>query len=108
MKFDTKFIQFTSLGLSIYRLTKNLNLLKFRLWLSVRTEDSVILSLLGPRSDGMAERPDGLCYNSFLRSNGTLNILKYWTASRCVATSSGRLAETSLTLSTSEIQLNVE
>jgi hypothetical protein len=41
MEFDTEFIQFTSLGPSIYRLTENLKLLKFGLWLSsVQTEDS--------------------------------------------------------------------
>jgi hypothetical protein len=43
MEFVTKFIQFTSLEPSIYRLTENLNLLKFKLWLSsVRTEVSLI------------------------------------------------------------------
>jgi len=31
-----------------------------------------ILSLSGPRPDGLAKRPDGLCYNSFLLSNETL------------------------------------
>jgi hypothetical protein len=34
MEFDTEFIQFTSLAPFIYRLTENLNLLKFGLWLS--------------------------------------------------------------------------
>jgi hypothetical protein len=33
MKFDTEFIQLTSLGPSIYSLTENLNLLRFGLWL---------------------------------------------------------------------------
>jgi hypothetical protein len=43
MEFDIKFMQLTSLGPSIYRLTKNLNLLRFRLWLSsFRTEDSYV------------------------------------------------------------------
>jgi hypothetical protein len=45
MEFDTKFIQLTSLGPSIYRLIENLNLLRFGLWLSsVRTEVSLIRS----------------------------------------------------------------
>jgi hypothetical protein len=51
-----------------------------------RLSESAILSIIGPR-------PDGLRYNSFPRSNGK---------------PSGRLAETSLILSTSKIQLNVE
>jgi len=38
MEFDTEFMQITSLEPFIYRLTENLNLLKFELWLlSVRT-----------------------------------------------------------------------
>jgi hypothetical protein len=41
MEFVIEFIKFTSLESSIYRLTENLNLLKFELWLSsVRTEVS--------------------------------------------------------------------
>jgi len=41
MEFDTEFIQNTSLGLSIYRLTGNQILLRFGLWLSsVQTEVS--------------------------------------------------------------------
>jgi hypothetical protein len=43
MEFDTEFIQITSLEPSIYRLTKNLNLLKFELWLlSVQMEISLV------------------------------------------------------------------
>jgi hypothetical protein len=43
MKFNTEFIQFTSLEPSIYRLKENLNILKIGLWLSsVRTEDSYV------------------------------------------------------------------
>jgi len=58
-----------------------------------RLSESVILSIIGPRPDGLTECPDGLRYNSFPRSNGK---------------PSGRLAKTSLIVSTSKIQLNVE
>jgi hypothetical protein len=43
MEFDIEFIQITSLEPSIYKLTENLDLLKFELWLSsVRTEVSPV------------------------------------------------------------------
>jgi hypothetical protein len=48
MEFDTEFIQLTSLGPSIYRLTENLNLLRFGLWLSsVQTEVSHVRTIFG-------------------------------------------------------------
>jgi hypothetical protein len=50
MEFVTEFIQFTSLEPSIYRLTKNLNLLKFELWLSsVRMEVSLVHTVFNDR-----------------------------------------------------------
>jgi hypothetical protein len=43
MEFNTEFMQITSLEPSIYKLTENLNLLKFELELSsVRTEVSLV------------------------------------------------------------------
>jgi len=56
MEFDTKFIQFTSLRPSIYRLTENLKLLKFRLWLlSVRMEDSHVRTVFCDRLSEIAQ-----------------------------------------------------
>jgi len=123
MEFDTEFIQFTSLEPSIYRLKKNLNLLKIELWLSsVWTEVSHVRAVF---YDCLSETAQFYPYQVHNRTAWlsvrtvfaiTLfcvqtehwNILKCWTATGRVATSSGRLAETSLTMSTSEIQLSVE
>jgi hypothetical protein len=123
MEFDTKFIQFTSLGLSIYRLTENLNLLKFGLWLSsVRTEDSHVRTVF---CDRLLETVQFFPYQVHVRTawpsvwtvfaitpfcirTKVRNILNSWIASGCVATSSGQLAETSITMLTFEIQLSVE
>jgi hypothetical protein len=56
MEFDTEFIQFSSLGPSIYRLTENLNLLKFGLWLlSVRMEDSHVQTVFCDRLSEIAQ-----------------------------------------------------
>jgi hypothetical protein len=56
MEFDTEFIQFTSLGPSIYRLIENLNPLKFRLWLSiVRTKDSHVWTVFCDRLSETAQ-----------------------------------------------------
>jgi hypothetical protein len=50
MEFDIEFIQITSLEPSIYRLTENLNLVKFELWLSsVRTEVSLVRTVFCDR-----------------------------------------------------------
>jgi hypothetical protein len=35
------------------------------------------LSLSSPRQDGLTEHPDGLLYNSFLRSNRILEYFEY-------------------------------
>jgi hypothetical protein len=123
MEFDTEFIQLTSLGPSIYRLTENLKLLRFGLWLSrVRTEVSQVRTVF---CDRLLETVQFYPYQVHVRkawpSVRTVvaithlcvrtehwNILKCWTASERVATSSGRLVEISLTVSTSEIQLSVE
>jgi hypothetical protein len=72
VEFVTEFLQFTSLKPSIYRLTEILNLDKFGLWLSSVRKNSAILSITSIRPDGLAERPNGLRYNSFPHSNGTL------------------------------------
>jgi hypothetical protein len=111
MEFDTEFIQFTSLGPCIYRLTENLNLLKFGLWLSsVRMEDSHVWTVFYDRVSETAQLfPYQVHVRTAWPSVRTVfaitpfcvqtkhwNILKCWTAS-------GRLAETSLTVSTSEI-----
>jgi len=46
MKFDTEFLEFTSLEPPIYRLEETLNLLRFGLWLlSFRTEVSHVLTV---------------------------------------------------------------
>jgi hypothetical protein len=123
MEFDTEFIQFTSLRPSIYRLTKNLNLLKFVLRLSsVLTEDSHIQTVFCDRlSETTQFFPYQVHVRTALPSVQTVfaitpfyvrmehwNILKCWTVSGRVAMPSGRLAETSLTMSTSKIQLSVE
>jgi hypothetical protein len=123
MEFDTEFIQLTSLGPSIYRLTENLNLLRFGLWLSsVQTEVSHVRTIFGAI---LSETVQFYLYQVHVRSawpsvrmvfsitpscvqTEHRNILKCWTAFGRVATSSGRLAETSLIVSTSEIQLCVE
>jgi hypothetical protein len=123
MEFDKEFIQFISLGPSIYRLTKNLNLLKFVLRLSsVLTEGSHVRTVF---CDRLLETTLFFPYQVHVRtawpSIWTIfaitpfcvrmehwNILKCWTASGHVATPSGQLAETSLTVSTSKIQLSVE
>jgi hypothetical protein len=56
MEFDTKFIQFTSLGPSIYRLIENLNLLKFGLWLlSVQTEVNHVRTIFSDRLSETAQ-----------------------------------------------------
>jgi hypothetical protein len=116
MEFDTEFIQFISLGPCIYRLTENLNLLKFGLWLSnVRTEDSHVRTVF---CDRLLETTQFFSYQvhvwtawpsvwtvfaitHFRIRTEHWNILKCWTTF-------GRLAETSLTVSTSKIQLSVE
>jgi hypothetical protein len=116
-------IQFGSLEPSIYRLKENLNLLKIRLRLSsVRTEDSYIRTVF---CDCLSETSQFYPYQvhvwtawpsirmvfsitPFCIQTEHSNILKCWTASGRVATSSGQLVETSLTMLTSEIQLNVE
>jgi hypothetical protein len=123
MEFDTKFIKFTSLEPSIYRLNENLNLLKIRLWLSsVRMEDSYIQTVF---CNCLSETAQFYLYQvhvltawpsvwtvfvitPFCIQTEHWNILKCWTASRHVATSFGQLAETSLTVSTSKIKLSVE
>jgi hypothetical protein len=70
--------------------------------------NSAILSLSGLRSDGLIERPDGLSLKSsaFERKFGVY--LNYWISSGGVAESSGRIAETSQTVSISENRLLVE
>jgi len=103
MKFDTEFIQFTSLGPSIYRLTENLNLLKFGLWLSsVRTEVSHVLTVF---RDRLSETAQFYPYQVHVQTAWPSvwmvftitpfriqmehwNILKCWTMSERVATSS--------------------
>jgi hypothetical protein len=50
MESITEFLKFTSLEPSIYRLTENLNLLKFELWLlSVRTKVSLVRTVFCDR-----------------------------------------------------------
>jgi hypothetical protein len=124
MEFDTKFIQFTSLEPSIYRLQENLNLLKIRLWLSsVRTENNYVRTVF---CDCLSETAQFYPYQVHVRTawpsvrivfaithfcvrTEHWNILKCWTTSGRIASSSRRLVETSLTVSTSEIhQLSVE
>jgi hypothetical protein len=123
MEFNTKFIQFTSLEPSIYRLKENRNLLKIGLWLSrVRTEDSYVRTVF---CDCFSEIAQFYPYQvhvwtawlsiqtvfaitHFCVQTEHWNILKCWTTSGRVATSFRRLAKTSLTVSTSEIQLSVE
>jgi len=108
---DTEFIQFTSLEPSIYRLKENLNLLKIRLWLSsVRTEDSYVRTVF---CDCLLETTQFYPYQvhvwtawpsvrtvfaitPFCVRMKHWDILKCWTVFGRVATSSGRLAETSL------------
>jgi hypothetical protein len=123
MEFNTEFIQFTSLEPFIFRLKETLNLHKFGLWLSsVRTEDSHIWTVFCDYLSKTAQfYPCQVHVRMAWTSDWTVfaitlfciqmehwNILKCWTAFGRVATSSGRLAETSLTVSTSEIQLGVE
>jgi hypothetical protein len=104
MKFDTEFIQFTSLEPSIYRLKENLNLLKIGLWLSsVVTEVSHVRTIF---CDHLSETVQFYPYQvhvwtawpsvwtvfvitPFCVRTEHWNILKCWTASERVATSSG-------------------
>jgi hypothetical protein len=66
MKFVTEFLQLKSLLPSIYRLTENLNLLRFRLWLSsVRMEDSHVWTVF---SDGLSETAQFYPYQVHIRT----------------------------------------
>jgi hypothetical protein len=123
MEFDIEFMQFTSLDPSIYRLKENLNLLKIGLWLSsVRTKVSHVWTVF---CDCLSETAQFYSYKVHFRTacpsvravfaitplcvrTEHWNIMKCWTASGRVAMSFGRLAEISLTMSTSKIQHNVE
>jgi hypothetical protein len=99
-EFNTEFCTIDNLGPSIYRLIENLNLLRFGLWLSsVRMEVSHVRTVFCDCLSKIAP---------FCIWTEHWNILKCWTVSGRVATSSRRLAETSQTMSTSEIQLRVE
>jgi hypothetical protein len=98
-------------------------MLKFKLWLSsVQTEDSHVRTVF---CDRLSEILQFFPYQvhvwmawpsvrtvfaitPFCIRMGHWNILKRWMASGCVDTSSGQLVKTSLTVSTSEIQLSVE
>jgi hypothetical protein len=110
MEFDTEFTQLTSLGLSIYRLIENLNLLRFGLWLSsVWTEVSHVHTVFCDRLSKTAQFypyqvhvwtswpifRTVFAITPFYVRTKYLNILKYWTASGRVVTSSGRHAEMS-------------
>jgi hypothetical protein len=71
-------------------------------------QNSTILPIISPRPDSLAKLSDNLLYLLSALVKETQNILKCWTSSGRVATSSRRLAETSQTVPTTEIQLRVE
>jgi len=108
-------VQNTSLGPSIYRLTRNLKLLRFRRKLATsgrfpaisfqKQRNSIFIRFTSGRLDQVFGRS---LLKSFPHSNETLEYSKILDIAGGVVTSSGRLAETSQTMSTSEIQLLVE
>jgi hypothetical protein len=70
-----------------------------------KQRNSIFIGFTSGRLDRASRRS---LLKSFPRSNGTLEYSEILDIIRTVATSSGRLAETSQTMSTSEIQLLVE